>query len=264
LLFNKGGNFLSLNFGLETNNNKIVRLSNAMKSFNEAMDKIAADKGNSVPVKKYQDGMSMNAIWVVPSLGIDPATGKEIYRDRNGSTTFVWNASDLVVGGHSNPDFQGTFGFSGEYKGIGLNVVARYLGGGQLYNQTLVDRVENVDMNYNVDKRVLTGRWLVPGQEALFKRLGAYSVLTVDGTSISLPERTRATSRFVQDRNEIVISAVNLYYQFSPRFTKRLGMERLKAGFNMNELATFSTIRLERGTDYPFARTLSFNLSATF
>lgn len=264
LLFNKGGNFLSLNFGLETNNNKIVRLSNAMRSFNESMDKIAADKGNSVPVKKYQDGMSMNAIWVVPSLGIDPATGQEVYRDRNGSTTFVWNASDMVVGGHSNPDFQGTFGVSGEYKGIGLSVVARYLGGGQLYNQTLVDRVENVDMNYNVDKRVLTGRWLAPGQEALFKRLGAYSVLTVDGTTISLPERTRATSRFVQDRDEIVISAVNLYYQFNPRFTKRLGMERLKAGFNMNELATFSTIRLERGTEYPFARTLSFNLSATF
>jgi TonB-linked SusC/RagA family outer membrane protein len=264
LVFNKGGNFLSINFGLETNKNKIVRLSNAMKSFNEAMDKVAADKGNSLPVKKYQDGMSMNAIWVVPSLGIDPATGNEIYVDRNGNTTFTWNASDMVVGGHSNPDFQGTFGFSGEYKGIGLSVVARYLGGGQLYNQTLVDRVENVDMNLNVDKRVLTGRWLVPGQQALFKRLGNYGIPTADGTNIPARELTRATSRFVQDRNEIVISAVNLYYQFNQRFTKRLGMERLKAGFNMNELATFSTIRLERGTSYPFARTLSFNLSATF
>ncbi|RZK20565.1 MAG: TonB-dependent receptor, partial [Flavobacterium sp.] len=101
MVFNKGGNFLSLNFGLETNNNKIVRLSNAMKTFNENMDKVAADQGNSVPVKKYQDGMSMNAIWVVPSLGIDPATGREIYVDRNGSTTFNWNANDMVVGGHS-------------------------------------------------------------------------------------------------------------------------------------------------------------------
>ncbi len=264
LIFNKGNNFLSLNFGLETNKNKIVRLSNAMKSFNEAMDKIAADKGNSVPVKRYEDGMSMNAIWVVPSLGIDPATGNEIYVDRNGNTTFLWNANDMVVGGHSNPDFQGTFGISGEYKGVGLSVVARYLGGGQLYNQTLVDRVENVNMNYNVDKRVLTGRWLVPGQQALFKRLGEYSIPTADGLTRSAQELTRATSRFVQDRNEITIAAVNLYYQFNQRFSKRLGMERLKLGFNMNELATFSTIRLERGTSYPFARTLSFNLSATF
>jgi TonB-linked SusC/RagA family outer membrane protein len=264
LLFNKGGNFLSLNFGLETNKNKIVRLSNAMKAFNTAMDKIAADKGNSVPIKKYQDGMSMNAIWVVPSLGIDPATGKEIYVDRNGNTTFNWDANDMVVGGHSNPDFQGTFGFAGEYKGIGLSVAARYLGGGQLYNQTLVDRVENVDMNFNVDKRVLTGRWTTPGQQALFKRLGNYDIPNENGSSSPAPEKTRATSRFVQDRNEITISAVNLYYLFNKSFSKRLGMERLKAGFNMNELATFSTIRLERGTSYPFARTLSFNLSATF
>jgi TonB-linked SusC/RagA family outer membrane protein len=264
LVFNKGGNFLSLNFGLETNNNKIVRLSNAMKAFNAAMDKVAADKGNSVPVKKYEDGMSMNAIWVIPSLGIDPATGKEIYVDRDGNTTFIWDANDLVVGGHSNSDFQGTFGFSEEYKGIGLSVTARYLGGGQLYNQTLVNRVEDVDMNYNVDKRVLTGRWTTPGQQALFKRLGSYNIPNENGSTSPAQEKTRATSRFVQDRNEITISAVNLYYLFNQKFSKRLGMERLKAGFNMNELATFSTIRLERGTSYPFARTLSFNLSATF
>ncbi|WP_090993954.1 SusC/RagA family TonB-linked outer membrane protein [Pedobacter insulae] len=263
-VFNKGGNFLNLNFGLETNKNKIVRLSNAMKTFNENMDKIAADLGNSKPVKRYEDGMSMNAIWVVPSLGIDPATGKEIYVDREGNTTFVWNANDMVVGGNSNPDFQGTFGFSGEYKGIGLSVVARYLGGGQLYNQTLVDRVENALMNYNVDKRVLTGRWTTPGQESLFKRLGQYNIPLGNGSFTSAQEQTRATSRFVQDRNEIVVSAVNLYYQFNQQFTRRLGMERLKVGFNMNELATFSSIRLERGTNYPFARTLSFNLSATF
>lgn len=264
MVFNKGGNFLSLNVGLETNKNKIVRLSNAMKTFNENMDKIAADQGNSKPVNRYVDGMSMNAIWVVPSLGIDPATGREIYVDRNGNTTYNWNASDMVVGGHSNPDFQGTFGFSGEYKGIGLSVVARYLGGGQLYNQTLVDRVENVDMNYNVDKRVLTGRWKAPGDQALFKRLGNYDIRNENGSTSPAQEKTRATSRFVQDRNEIVISAVNLYYLFNQPFVKRLGMERLKVGVNMNELATFSTIRLERGTSYPFARTLSFNLSATF
>jgi TonB-linked SusC/RagA family outer membrane protein len=264
LVLNRGGNFLSLNAGLETNKNKIVDLSAAMKSYNTAMGKIAADQGNSVPVKKYEDGMSMNAIWVVPSLGIDPATGNEIYVDRDGMTTFNWNANDMVVGGNSNPDYQGTLGFSGEYKGIGLNVVARYLGGGQLYNQTLVDRVENVDMNYNVDKRVLTGRWSVPGQPALFKRLGQYSIPTEDGSTTPAQAKTRATSRFVQDRNEIIVSAVNLYYQFNPLVARRLGMERLRAGFNMNELATFSTIRLERGTSYPFARTLSFNLSATF
>src|SRR5690606_10548669 len=204
------------------NKNKIVELSNAMKTFNSRMDELASDLGNSRPVRKYEDGMSMNAIWAVPSLGIDPATGNEIYVDRNGNTTYLWNANDLVVAGESQPAYQGVFGFNGEYKGFGVSVTGRYLGGGQLYNQTLVDRVENVDMNYNVDKRVLTGRWLYPGQQAIFKRLGNYTRI-IEGTTETeyVSEKTRATTRFVQDRRELNIAAVNVYYEFGQAFVSK-------------------------------------------
>jgi TonB-linked SusC/RagA family outer membrane protein len=265
LVWAKGRNFFSVNGGIETNKNRIVQLSNAMKSFNAKMDQQALDKSTSKPVNKYVDGMSMNAIWAVPSLGIDPATGNEIYVTRAGKTTYEWNANDMIVAGNSRPSYQGIVGFSGEYNGIGINVTGRYLGGGQLYNQTLADKVENVDMNYNVDKRVLTGRWLKPGQQALFKRLGVYAKDT-DGDNIleQFPEKTRATTRFVQNRNELTIGAVNIYYLFKERLAAKMGMQRLKLAFNMNDVATFSTIRIERGTQYPFARTLSFSLSATF
>jgi hypothetical protein len=264
-VWSKGRNFFSVNAGIETNRNKIVKLSNAMKSFNDRIDKQAADRSMSRPLKKYEDGMSMNAIWAVPSLGIDPATGNEIYITREGHTTYEWNAADMVVAGNSMPAYQGIAGFSAEYKGIGINVTARYLGGGQLYNQTLVDKVENVNMNYNVDKRVLTGRWLYPGQHALFKRLDTY-LKDTDGDNIYevYDEKTRATTRFVQDRNELTISAINVYYLFNEQLISKMGLQRLKLGFNMNEVATISTIRIERGTQYPFARTLSFSLSATF
>lgn len=265
LVWSKGRDFVNLNFGIETNKNKIVELSNAMKTFNSRMDKLAADQGNSKPVRRYEDGMSMDAIWAVHSLGIDPATGREIYIDQNGQTTYTWNANDMIVGGDSRPRYQGTFGFNAEYKRVGLSVTARFLGGGQLYNQTLVDRVENVDMFYNVDKRVLTGRWLYPGQEALFKRLGDYSMPTEDGFSTTpVPEKTRATTRFIQDRKEVSIGALNVYYEFGENIINKLDLQRLRLSFNMNELATFSSIEIERGLSYPFARTLSFSLSATF
>lgn len=264
-IWSKGRSFVNLNFGLETNKNKIVELSDAMRSYNSRMDQLAADQGNSRPVKKYEDGISMNAIWAVPSLGIDPATGNEIYVDRNGNTTFEWNASNMVVAGNSLPSYQGTFGFSAEYNRIGISVTGRYLGGGQLYNQTLVDRVENVDMNYNVDKRVLTGRWQKPGDISLFKRLGNFS-RPIEGSSstTSEAEKTRATTRFVQDRREINIGAVNVYYDFGKELLSRMNIQRLRLGANMNEVAQFSSIGIERGLSYPFARTLSFSLSATF
>lgn len=264
MLWNKGNNFFSIYGSIETNRNRIVELSGAMKDFNNRMDAEAAKLDRSTPVKKYIDGMSMNTIWAVPSLGIDPSTGREIYVKRDGSTTFNWDPSDMVAAGNSLPEFTGTFGISGEYKGFGLNITGRFLGGSQLYNQTLVDRVENVDMAYNVDKRVITGRWLYPGQQALFKRLGTFTKTLPDGSSTIARELTRSTTRFVQDRNEWTIGAINAYYQFREAVSKRLGMQRLRIGVNMNEIATFSTIRIERGTSYPFARTLSFSLSATF
>ncbi len=263
-IWSSGKNFINLNFGIETNKNKIVELSNSMKAYNDRMNKQAADRSNNKIVNKYVDGMSMNTIWAVPSLGIDPATGNEIYLDRNGNTTYNWNAADMIAAGNSLPSHQGVFGFNGEYKNFGVSVTGRYLGGGQLYNQTLVDRVENIDMNYNVDKRVLTGRWLQPGQYASFKRLGQYS-REIEGSNAFEPvdEKTRATTRFVQDRDEVTIGAINVYYDFTD-LLNRTRFQRLRASFNMNEVGTFSSIRIERGTQYPFARTLSFSISATF
>ena len=264
LLWSKGNNFFSINGTFITNKNTLMKLSDQMRAYNEMMDAKASDQGNSTPVHKYYDGISMDAIWAVPSLGIDPATGQEVYVDRNGNQTFEWDAEDMVVAGNAMPKYRGTFGFSGEYKGIGLTVNCRYLGGGQIYNHTLVDRVENVDMNYNVDKRVLEGRWLEPGQNAQYKRLGQYSVTNEDGYNESFNERTRATTRFVQDLKEFDIGSINIYYDFDRKLLTGTSLERLKLSLNINEVAKFSNIEVERGLNYPFARNMSFSVLAIF
>lgn len=265
LVWSKNNNFLSLNFGLATNKNEIIELSDALRSFNEAADQRAADRGNSKPVARYEDGMSLNTIWAVRSLGIDPSTGNEIYLDQDGNTTFNWEAENLVAAGQSTPTYRGTFGFNAEYKGFGLSLNGRFLGGGQLYNQTLVDRVENIDINYNVDIRVLEGRWRTPGQITSFKRLGDYLIQNDDNTVTAAPEKTRATTRFVQDRNEIDFSSLNVYYDFSGKtMLNNLGMKRLRFSLNVNELGKISSIEIERGREYPFARAMSFSVLASF
>ena len=265
LVWSRGKNFVSLNFSMAANENKIVELSDAMKSYNDRMDSEAAKRDNNDLVHKYEDGRSLNAIWAVHSLGIDPNTGREIYQTKDKKTTYIWNAEDMVVCGNTDPDFRGNFGFNAEYRGIGAGMTFRYKYGGQMYNQTLVNRVENIDINYNVDKRVLTGRWKNPGDNALYKRLGNFSEdREGNGSSSIYVEKTRATSRFVQDQNELDISSINIYYDFQKSVIKKLGLERLKLAVNMNEVAKFSTIKVERGLSYPFARTMSFSLSATF
>jgi len=231
--------------------NEIISLSESMREHNERMKSLAEDVGNSAPVLIYEDGYSMNTIWAVPSAGIDPNTGREVYIKKDGSYTYRYDAADLVAAGNSHPKYRGNAGFTAEYNGIGVSTTLTFLGGSQMYNYTLVDRVENADIGYNVDRRVLLGRWQRPGQVTQFKKFNA-------------KETTLLTTRFVQDRNELNISSISAYYEFPASTYEKLHMKRLRLSVYMNNVATFSSIKVERGLTYPFARTLSVQLTGTF
>jgi len=269
-VFKTHNSFLNINGAIATNNNKITKISDQMQQFNDRQNSLASDPRYNKPVLRYVDGMPLNAIWAVRSLGIDPSTGNEIYLDRNDSPTYIWSASDMVMAGVGTPKYNGIFGVTGERNGIGFNIVFRFLGGGQIYNQTLVDKVENIDPVYNVDKRVLSGRWKEEGQQALYKRLGNVYMgedalqSALGYTQGVVQATTQSTTRFVQDRSELTLSSLSVYYEFNKKQLKKIGLSRLRIGAFMNEVQTFSTIKIERGTYYPFARTLSLNFIGTF
>ena len=178
------------------NKNRITKISDALSLMNKDRDadKTGGGGGNpnleensaiTKPSVRYAEGQSMDAIWAVRSLGIDPATGKEVFLDPKGKMVYGWRAENQVVVGDEQPKLSGTFGFNFEWKGFSVNTSFFYKVGGQYYNQTLVNKVENVDIQYNVDKRMLTDRWNEPGQAARFRKFSPYDPLT------------RPTSRFV-------------------------------------------------------------------
>ncbi|WP_443937768.1 SusC/RagA family TonB-linked outer membrane protein [Pedobacter sp. MW01-1-1] len=244
------GSFFNVFLSVGANKNKLVKISDALNSLNEERENERADSNK--PFIRYKEGQSTTAIWAVPSKGIDPITGSEIYVKQNGDLTYVWDANDQVVVGEANPKVHGSFGFNTQYKGWGLNCGFMYKFGGQYYNQTLVDRVENVDIQYNVDRRVFTSTWKNPGDDVFFKRISA------------TPTRTNPTSRFVQDFNELILSSLNLSYDFRDKqFLKRSGLERLRITFFTNDIARIASVKAERGLDYPFARSYSLSLQVT-
>ena len=150
------------------------------------------------------------------------------------------------------PKYNGNIGINGEINGWGFSITANYRWGGQMYNTTLVEKVENAPIEYNVDRRVLTGRWQQPGDIAQFK--------AITDRSITYP-----TSRFVQDYNLLTLSNLSVYYDFrNCKFMKNCFLERLKITAYTSNLFTVSSIKVERGTSYPFARTFSLNAQITF
>ena len=270
-LVNRNDFFLNITGAATLEVNTIRKLSDAMKEYNARMDKKFEQEYNEdgtekplriAPVMKYVEGGSMNTIWAMKSLGIDPTTGQEIFVNRNGEPTFVYSAAEQIAAGNKGDKYRGNFGFNGEYKGFGLSVVLRFKLGAELYNETLINKVENVDIYSNVDRRVFEGRWTPDNPNAPYKAFRVYNPVTESWQTVP---RTQASTRFVQKRNELDIAAVSAYYDLNRiRVIRNMGMSRLRLHFNMNEIHKFSSIRIERGTKYPFARTMSFSLTAEF
>lgn len=238
----------SVTGSLVADNNKIMEISQALKDANAEIEK----KTGSNPNFLYREGKSMNTIYAVRSLGIDPATGKELFRNKVGENTYTWDAADQVDCGVSQPKYRGNFSTYIRYKGLSLNASFAYRFGGQQYNQTLINRVENADYRYNVDSRVWMDRWVNPGDQTFFK-----------GINDKTP--TKATSRFVQD--EKVLQCQNLFLTYDIRnkaLLKKMKMEQFSVSANTSNLFYKSTVKQERGLNYPFSKQYSFTLTATF
>ena len=99
--------FWSVNGSAIHNKNKLLKISNALKAYNETSDSELDKEPNTDgkksevnrPRVRYVEGASMNSIWVNHSLGIDPATGKEIFVARNGDLVTDWSSANYVIGG---------------------------------------------------------------------------------------------------------------------------------------------------------------------
>ena len=247
---------VTLNGNLAHNKNTITELGEEAQLYNESILSEWENAQNSAyrevlsaPVIQYYEGASKSAIYAVRSAGIDPANGRERFIKKNGMSTYTWDANDQVVVGDNNPDAQGSFGFNVAWKGFYLNTTFLYQWGGQAYNETLVQKVENVDIsNSNVDRRVLTERWRKPGDRTPFYALDANTA-------------TQVTSRFVQDNNYVNFSGLSLGYDFSTSLISKWRLRTLGIRFNMNDICRWSTIKEERGLSYPFSRNFSFTVS---
>ncbi|MBL1409490.1 SusC/RagA family TonB-linked outer membrane protein [Sphingobacterium faecale] len=247
LLNNPQSFFWSITGGLVRNKNKVLETSEELKKA-QATTKARGDIIGNV----YEEGYSSKTIWVVPSMGIDPSTGMEVFRGIDGEPTLTWSGRDVVAMGSTEPTLFGNFSTLIRYKDITLNTAFRYSFGAQQYNSTLADKVEVTDYKYNVDQRVFDDRWKEPGDVAAFK-----------GLLVNTP--TYKSSRFVQNESLLAISNIHLQYDVRGKaWMRAMRLNMLSVTANMSEPLYLSTIRRERGTSYPFARQYSLGFNVTF
>ncbi|MDE6162590.1 MAG: SusC/RagA family TonB-linked outer membrane protein, partial [Bacteroides sp.] len=230
------------------NRNVIKKLSNELKKMNE---KNLSERNGTPPV--YEEGQSTSVIKLVPSLGIDPATGKELFLTRDGEKTFVWDPKDKIAVGDTEPKIRGALTSSLTWKQLTAGLAFTYQLGADRVNETLINKIENAEISNNVDRRAGgPDRWSTTNRYAKYKGMGLYS------------QNTPSSTRFLQKYNEFALNSISVGYRLDPKqikFLRTCRVASMSLTASMQDIFHFSTVKQERGLDYPYAR--SFNLSVS-
>jgi TonB-linked SusC/RagA family outer membrane protein len=233
------------------NRNTVKKLSENVLAWNEMQDELYLPRDISRPRVRFLEGASTKTIWGLKSLGINPASGKEIYLTPDGRMTDEWKAEYQQPIGVEEPDLEGSLGINAGFKGLQLTAYFRYRIGGDVYNQTLIDKVENADVQDNVDIRKFEESWKQVGDVTYFRNLERGYV-------------TQPTSRFVNKYHYLQWASLNASYDLKQEWARAIGMKSLRVSFSMNDVMRRSSVKEERGTYYPFARSARVSLRVVY
>ena len=237
----------------------INNISDAMKRMNEqnASGFISSDGSTNIasssPLFQYREGESPSAIYAVRSAGIDPATGNEIFIKKDGSYTYKYDSKDQVSCGDTNPTLQGSISSMLQYKNFSLTASFSYRFGGEMYNSTRALKVENVNPRKNCDVRAFTDRWTNVGDVKPYIDIAK----ATGNTSVY-------TDRFVEKDDELWLSSLYLQYNVPMTFLKKLHIQKMYLGIGTEDLFRITSAKYERGTSYPFSRSINMSASLTF
>lgn len=242
--------YWSVSWNGSHNKNEIKKISNEIRKMNEQN---MQSKGAPEPI--YQEGRSTSMLYAVRSVGIDPGTGREVFLDKEGNKTYTWNASYKVPVGDSEPKLRGSLMTSFTWKSLSLSLACSYQWGAWRYNSTLVSKIENTTIGYNVDRRAAQDRWREVGD------VTRYKAIKLTG------QATESSTRFIQKFNEFKGSSLSVGYRLNSenfKFLRSCKVASISLNTAFNDIFRLSTVKQERGLSYPFARTFNLSISVLF
>jgi len=176
-----------------TNDNEVLNLDN------DEQDIINDDSGLTV----LREGQKVNTFYLVQYAGVNPANGEELFYDKDGNVTNVWNGDDAIAmeGKSPIPTYFGNFGLDASWKGIKLGLNFYYQGGNYTMNWAfnqgqLQDGASGSRNNQRVDA---FDYWKKPGDTGVLP-------------APSLTNNVVDTDRYLQRADFIRLRNVNLSY----------------------------------------------------
>jgi TonB-linked SusC/RagA family outer membrane protein len=241
------------NFVFTKIQNKVTHLSGLGSQFSSA--EVA---------RAQRIGFATSTIWGFDFVGIDTATGNELYRVENQ----LYDAATLGANfdqthwkpiGDSQPDFFGGVNNRISYRNFSLNVILSYTYGADMLLQgTLLDNY-NALTNRNLSTNIFEDTWQQQGE------IANYQAITKNREIIS------NSSKYIFDTTHIKLKSINIRYQI-PTDPINFSIQKLSLFINGSNLMYWFKSGSPKGKNgvaeyrntYPEMRTISMGINATF
>lgn len=239
----------SLTASFSKNKETLVELSEGFKKDLEYYD-LSLSSGDDY--LRYREGHSLSAIYGLRTIGVDPLSGQRIFLTKDGEMTMNQTGEDLVYLGDSQPKVNSAFSTTVSYGNLSLSVGFNAVWGGVAINSTELNKRENLNLTYNIDRQVLTDGWQHTGDKALYKR---------QGQNVS---NTYTCDMFIHKNNYFSCNSINVRYNLPKRWINKIGMQMCSISVLLGDIFYLSTIHRERGTSYPYSKNPKMSISCTF
>lgn len=209
---------LSLFGNLTTNKNKMVNLEND-----------GDDIINPSGVSLLREGLEINTFYLVRYAGVDPATGKELYLDKDGNVTDAYSADDAIAleGKSPQPKVFGTVGTNISVFGFDLNASFYYSAGAYTLNYMMRDNLsDGASVNDNQDVGALN-YWKNPGDTGVLPRP-------------SRSNNNNTTTRYLQKTDYIRLRNVSVGYTLPSSLTQKFYVQNLRVFLQGTNLWTYN------------------------
>jgi TonB-linked SusC/RagA family outer membrane protein len=205
----------------------ISLISNKVTKLNEADTVLPGD----VSVRLNQP---INSNFAARYAGVNPATGKGMWYDRNGNITYLPNnPNDFVVLGNDLSTTTGGLTNSFSYKGLELEVFFQYDFGRQALNSQNAFATRNGGSQFNTLLEPYLRRWQKPGDVTDVPR-------PIDGNIEARSVSATSGSRFYEDASYIRLKQVTLSYTLPVTLIKKVKLTNVRFYATAINLLTFT------------------------
>ncbi|MEM6525785.1 MAG: TonB-dependent receptor [Bacteroidota bacterium] len=201
----KGGFKWETSFNITFIDNEVIELFDGEETI-----------GNTIRV-----GEPLQLNWYPTALGVNPATGRQMWLDEQGNPTYALQGVDSKIQGDQQPDFFGGLANTISYKGFSLDFFFQYDYGRDILNNNAFFHEASGGYGWNQATSQLD-RWQQPGDITSVPR--PYDGVAEPGTTRS----NEFSTRQIEDASYIRLKQVTLAYDFSPTLINKIGVDRAR------------------------------------